>query len=372
MPIKYPLIRPSLPSTEEIAGDIAKVLHSGMITTAEQTRRFEAEVAGFLGVEHVIAVSSCTSGLMLTLRALGLRGEVIIPSFTFTATALAAVWAGLTPVFCDCLDDTLTLDPESVAAAIGPRTTAMMPVPVFGVPCNNDALMDLARKHDLRVVFDSAQALGATYKGQPVGGFGDAEVFSLSPTKVITAVEGGLVTTRRGDLAEVVRRMRDYGKSPDGTDITAQGLSARFSELHAIIGRHNLGRARRLAEARFGRMASFKALLSDLPGLAFLDVPADRVMSGIYMVLRVRAAEAPCTRDELIKRLAERGVQARPYFTPPLHRQTVYAGVAFRCAPSLEVSERAAGECMAIPLYADMTDAEIQEIAREIRTAYVA
>jgi dTDP-4-amino-4,6-dideoxygalactose transaminase len=341
-----------------------------MVTTAAHTRRFEAAVAEFLEVEHVVALSSCTSGLMLALRALGVTGEVIIPSFTFTATGLAAAWAGLKPVFCDCVDSTLTLDPESVAAAIGPETRAMMPVPVFGVPCDIDPLLELAREHDLAVIFDSAQALGASYKGRPLGGFGNAEVFSLSPTKVITAVEGGLVTTRDSALAATLRRMRDYGKNADGSDITDLGLSARFSEIHAIIGARNLAGARDLASARHRNIGKYQRLLGDLPGLGFLEVPADRHSSGIYMVVRVRAAEAPNSRDQMVARLFERGIQAKPYFTPPLHQQAVYAGVAHRLAPSLAVSERAAAECMAIPLYADMSDDEIEEVAAEVRAAY--
>jgi dTDP-4-amino-4,6-dideoxygalactose transaminase len=371
MALKYPIIRPSLPAPEDIAADLAEALGSGMVTTAAYTRRFEAAVAEFLEVEHVVALSSCTSGLMLALRALGVKGEVIVPSFTFTATALAAAWAGLKPVFCDCLNTTLTLDPESVAAAIGPETRAMMPVPVFGVPCDIDPLLELAREHDLAVIFDSAQALGASYKGQPLGGFGNAEVFSLSPTKVITAVEGGLVTTRDGALAATLRRMRDYGKNADGSDITDLGLSARFSEVHAIIGVRNLARARDLATARHRNIGTYQQLLGDLPGLGFLEVPADRHSSGIYMVVRV-GAEAPLSRDQLVARLFERGIQAKPYFTPPLHQQAVYANVAHRSAPSLAVSERAAAECMAIPLYADMTDDEIEEVAAEVRVAYAA
>jgi dTDP-4-amino-4,6-dideoxygalactose transaminase len=372
MALNYPIIRPSLPAPQDIADDLAGALGSGMVTTAAHTRGFEAAVAEFLEVDHVVALSSCTSGLMLALRALGVKGEVLVPSFTFTATALAAAWAGLKPVFCDCLDTTLTLDPESAAAAIGPETRAMMPVPVFGVPCDIDPLLELARERDLAVIFDSAQALGASYKGRPLGGFGHAEVFSLSPTKVITAVEGGLVTTQDAALASTLRRMRDYGKNADGSDITDLGLSARFSEIHAIIGARNLAQARNLISARHRNIARYRELLGDLPGLGFIEVPPDRHASGIYMVLRVSAAEAPCSRDHLVKRLAERGIQSKAYFTPPLHQQAVYAQVEHRAAPSLGVSERAASECMAIPLYADMTEDEIQEVAAEVRAAYVA
>ncbi len=365
----YPLIQPSIPRLEDIVDELSAVLSNPIVTTGPKTREFEASVCELLRVEHTVAVSSCTSGLALTLRALELRGEVIIPAFTFTATGLAAVWAGLTPVFCDCREDTLTLDPESVAAAIGDDTVAMMPVPVFGVPCDNEELLALAEQRGLRVVFDSAQALGSIYRARPLGSFGSAEVFSLSPTKVISAVEGGLVTTNDAQLAERIRRLRDYGKSPDGRDFTDLGLSARFSELHAVIGRHNIARARDLIGARQSRIARFRAALSGTPGLRFVDAPDDRESSGIYMVVRVAADVAGCSRDELSERLAARGCQSRAYFTPPLHQQAVYAEIPHRCAPSLANSERAAKECLAIPLYANMLDSEVDEVASMVRDA---
>ncbi|MCG8418939.1 MAG: DegT/DnrJ/EryC1/StrS family aminotransferase [Proteobacteria bacterium] len=371
MSVRYPIIRPSLPARSDILADLDAVLASGMVTTSGQTRRFEQAIGEFLEVEHVVAVSSCTSGLMLALRALDVRGEAIVPSFTFCATGLAAIWAGLTPVFCDVRPDTLTVDVNSAAQAIGSATRVIMPVPVFGTPCDVAAISDLARERDLVVVYDSAQGLGARYRGRRLGGFGHAEVFSLSPTKVITAVEGGLVTTRDGALASAIRRMRDYGKSADGRDITDLGLSARFSEIHAIIGQRNVARADELIRARHQRIGEFRARLGDLPGVSFLHTPPDCQSSAIYMVLRLSPEDARCSRDQLIDRLAERGVQARGYFSPPLHRQAVFVRHAHRLARSLEVSERAANQCLTIPLYADMTDTELDEVAAEVRAAYL-
>ncbi|MEM9494045.1 MAG: DegT/DnrJ/EryC1/StrS family aminotransferase, partial [Myxococcota bacterium] len=262
--MKYPIIRPSLPASDEILSQVEEVLASGMVTTSAYTRRFESVVSEFLGVEQVVAVSSCTSGLMLVLRALGATGEAVMPSFTFCATGLAAMWAGLVPVFCDVRSDTLTIDVDSARSVSGDATRVSMPVPVFGVPCDSDAIAQLAAERDMIVLYDSAQALGAAYKGKRLGGFGHAEVFSLSPTKVITSVEGGLIATNDGDLAATLRRMRDYGKSPDGKDITAMGLSARFSELHAIVGVHNLARAETLIAGRHRRIDDFRQRLGDL------------------------------------------------------------------------------------------------------------
>src|SRR5262249_32867661 len=149
--------------------------------------RFESAAAEWLGVPHCVAVSSCTSGLILVLRALGLAGEVIIPSFTFFATAHAARWNGLQPVFADCDADTWNIDPADVERRITPRTTGIMAVHLYGNPCNVDALERIAKKHNLKLIFDAAHAFGTEYRGVRVGGFGDAEVFSLSPTKLLVA-----------------------------------------------------------------------------------------------------------------------------------------------------------------------------------------
>jgi dTDP-4-amino-4,6-dideoxygalactose transaminase len=364
MTIRFPIVKPRFPSFDEVAEDFKAILESGMVTTGEKTREFEHSVSSLLGVQHVIALNSCTSGLALGLRAMGLTsGEVVIPSFTFTATALAAIWAGLKPVFCDCEEGTLTISPDSLIEAITPNTVAVMPVAIFGVPPCMDEITAISRKHNLKVLCDSAQALGATYKGQYLGGFGDAEVFSLSPTKVVTAIEGGLFTTNDEALASKIRQMRDYGKSPDGEDIQWVGLSARFSELHAVLGRHNLGKMLEYQASRRQSMAHFIDKLEGLKGVSPVTAPEDREGSLIYMVLRIDSKIANRSREDLCNRLAEQGIQSKKYFWPPLHEQEVYKNRAYRRVSSLNVSELASRECLAIPLYAHMTSDEVDTIA---------
>ncbi len=368
MSIKYPIIRPTLPSFAEVESDLRAILTSGMVTTSSQTRAFEEVAREVLEVDEVIALNSCTAGLMLAFRGLDLRrGEVLIPSFTFTATALAAVWAGMKPVFVDCEPDTLTLDLASARASLTKDTVAIMPVAVFGNPTDAPAIDAFAQEHGLKVIYDSAQGLGAQIGDRPIGGFGNVEIFSLSPTKVITAVEGGLFATNDRALAGRIRQMRDYGKSADGEDIEFLGLSARFSEFHAVIGRHNLEAMSTLREARLERMTQFRAELAGLPGVSFIDPAPGRTGSGIYMVLRVDASVARCSRDDVVARLAERAIQGKKYFTPPVHLQAAYRNLDMGTAPSLEASIKAAAECMAIPLYADMSPSELGEVAAAVR-----
>jgi dTDP-4-amino-4,6-dideoxygalactose transaminase len=248
-----PIIRPTLPNLRQLKELLEAAWETGIVTVGSTVRAFEEEACRKVGAEHAVALSSCTAGLLLVPRALGLHpeGEMIVPSFTFAATAQALVWNQLVPVFCDCLPGTCALDPEDVERNITPKTVAICPVYVYGLPPDMDALVDLGRRKEIPVYFDSAQGLGATYQGKPAGGFGACEVFSLSPTNVVTAIEGGLVTTDDAALAGLLRSLRDYGKDPDnGEDMAYLGLSARMSEVHAAVGLLSLRRMDELVKAR--------------------------------------------------------------------------------------------------------------------------
>ncbi len=203
---RFRFINPTLPPLDRILSEYQQVYHQGLITNGKVVARLEASVCERLGVRHAIAVSSCTSGLMLAMRALGLRGEIILPSFTFFATGHAALWNGLTPVFADCDPHTWNIDPRAVERAITPKTAAILAVHLYGNPAPVADLEWIAGKHGIRLLFDAAHAFGATYKGQAVGQFGDVEVFSLSPTKLLVAGEGGLVCTNDATLAQRASR----------------------------------------------------------------------------------------------------------------------------------------------------------------------
>ncbi len=364
--VEYPVIRPSLPDLEALRPQMAAVWASGRVTTGPQVETFERAVARGIGVRHAIAVSSCTSGLILAVRALELSGEVILPAFTFAATAHALAWNGLTPVFCDSEPGTLNLDPERAAACVTRKTSAIVPVSIFGVPPRVADFDRLARRKGLRLLYDSAQALGARAGGRYVGGFGDAEVFSLSPTKVVTAIEGGLVTTNDGDLARRIRQMRDYGKAGDGEDMEFVGLSARMSEMHALVGRANFSRMRGLIRQRGALVALYRKRLAGLPGVRFQEIPPDVSPSHNYMVVFVDGSGG-VSRDILHRRLKEDGVQTKRYFYPAVHRQTAYRRWSRRFADKLPVAEKAAREGLALPLYGDLLAQDVEAICSRIR-----
>ena len=362
-----PIVEPTLVPWDDVADDLRAVWENPKLTCGEFCRRFEEEAARRIDVPYAIAVGSCTSGLMLCVKAMGLTGEVILPPFTWTATGEALLWNNVTPVFADITPGTYTLDPESAERAITPRTSALMPVTVFGVPPDIDALQDLARRRGLKVLYDSAQGLGSTWRGRPLGAFGDVEVFSLSPTKVVTAVECGLITTRDPDLAARLRRMRDYGKAASGDDIDLLGLSCRPSEFHGLVGWHNLRRVDDLVAARCRLIARYRSQLAGLAGVSFQTLPDWSATTGNYMTIFVRDGEAALSRDALYKALGERGVQTKRYFHPALHLQTVYAAYRSLYEGRLPVAESASLEGLALPLFSHMRDDQVDRVCAAVR-----
>lgn len=363
-----PIIRPTLPSLDEFVGMIRPSWESGAVTNGTVVKALEAEACRQTGARHAVAMSSCTSGLILVPRALNLPpgGEVIVPSFTFTATAQALLWNGLVPVFCDCLPGTCTLDPIDVERNVSPRTVAICAVSIYGLPPDIHPLLEIGRRNGIPVYFDSAQGLGATYHGQPLGQFGACEVFSLSPTKVVTAVEGGLVTTNDTALADRLRSMRDYGRDPvHGEDMVDLGLSARMSELHATVGLWSLRRVHEWGKARLARIDIYRDRLGALPGCWVQELPEDRTTSGNYFVLFI-SGRAKTDRDTVYKKLQQAGIQTKRYFHPPVHEQTLFKQWTTRVSSDLAHTDQASREGLALPLYSHMTLEQLDTVCRAV------
>lgn len=369
-PVSYlhPIVHPTLPEADELLDEMRVILASGRVTTGGQVAAFESEARARTGAGHAIAVSSGTSGLMLLLRALGLpRGsEVITPSFTFAATAHALLWNGLKPVFCDSEPESFTMDAAKAEDLITERTSAIYPVCIFGVPGDLNAYRDMADRHNISLLFDSAQGLGSTYMGIPLGNFGAGEVFSLSPTKVVTAVEGGVVTTNDGDLADRIRSMRDYGKAPDGEDMHWLGLSARMPEMNALIGRWSLARVDKWIAARETIVTRYKERLGELPGISFQRVPEQVVSSRNYVVILLDPQASPVSRDDLHVWLKQEGIQTKRYFYPALHDQKLYSKLDPGCAVRLPVAGQISATSLALPMYSHMSLDIVEEICDRI------
>jgi len=357
-----PIVRPTLPTFAELSSELSEIINSGMVTRGRHLRAFEEAAAGHLKARHAVAVSSCTTGLMLTYQGLGLKGEIIAPSFTFMATISAAVWAGLKPIFADVDRHTHNLDPAAVERAITPTTSAIVAVHNFGNPADIAALEQIAKRRNLKLVFDAAHGFGARYQGVPVGPQGDAQVYSLSPTKLVVAGDGGIVATNSDDLAEKIRRGREYGMG-NGYDSLFAGINARMSEFHACLGRHSLALLEKHAARRQEIVAIFRRELGRLPGLGFQEVLSGNRCSYKDFSITVDSSAFGLSRDEFARALAAENIDTRKYYDPPAHRQTAYRQFS---PPEgrLEVTQWLAASSLSLPLWSHMTDETALEICR--------
>ena len=365
-----PIVSPEGLPNESFLSDVQKILASRRLTNGEYVREFEAAAAEYLGVPHCVAVSSCTTGLVLTLRALQLRGEVILPSFTFHATAHAVAWNGLTPAFVDCEPDTFCISPSAVRERLSPRTAAIVAVHIFGNPASVLELEEIAASAEVPLVCDSAHAFGSKMGAQSIGGFGEAEVFSFSPTKLLVAGEGGLVATRDATLASRLRAARNYGDAGN-SDPELLGLNARMSELHAALALRGLnGIEERIARRNQIRLR-YEASLGAIPGISFQRLqPANSSSYKDFSIL-VDASLFGRSRDWLQDFLRKENIETRRYFWPPVHRQKLYRA-AWNGQP-LPVTDRISNCVLNLPIYSSLTDEEVDFMCGAIlRAAEVA
>jgi dTDP-4-amino-4,6-dideoxygalactose transaminase len=341
--------RPNLPEKQAILGRISGALESGWLTNGGPlVAEFECRVASETEVKHCIATCNGTAALELAIRALGLVGEVIVPAYTFVATAHALAWHGLRPVFCDVDPATHTLDPVQVARAISPRTAAILGVHLWGRSCDVAALAAVAREHAIPLLFDAAHAFGSTYQGKSIGGFGACETFSFHATKFVHCGEGGAVTTNDDRLAERVRQLRNFGFA-GGDRVTSLGINAKMSELSAAVGLTSLDSMATIVAVNRQNYEAYRRRLRPLAGLKLLPHD-DRDKSNYqYVVVEVDAQIAGLTRDELIAVLVAENVLARRYFYPGCHRMEPYCSDAKMAAQSLPVTERLADTVLALP-----------------------
>lgn len=361
------IVRPVLPDFSELSAGVQQILDTRMVTKGPYLETFEAAVREHLGVRHALGVSSCTTGLMLTYKGLGLTGEVIVPSFTFMATVSALVWCGLAPVFVDVKRETTNLDASLVEAAITPRSSAIVAVHNFGNPADIEKLEEIARRRGLKLIFDAAHGFGALYRGRPVGAQGNAQAFSLSPTKLLIAGEGGIVATNDDDLAEKIRMGREYGN--DGSyDSAFAGMNARLSEFNSLMGYYSLQRLEAAAASRNQTVEIYHEQLGCLPGIGFQQVdPQDRNSYKDFSIVVGQQAFG-LSRDELQKALASENIDTRRYYDPPVHRHKAYRPY-YRGQP-LPGTDWLASNSLSLPIWTAMSSETAFGICQAIQRIY--
>jgi len=338
---------------KDIDRALAKVLESGCFILGEEVKALEEEVAGYCGAVYGVGVSSGTDALHLALRAFGIGpgDEVILPSFTFVATAEAVVYCGATPFFVDIDLKTCNLDPNKVEDAITPKTKAIIPVHLFGLPAPMEPLRDLANERSLVLIEDAAQAFGALYKGRRVGSLGDAACFSFFPTKNLNAYgDGGMVLTSREDISERLRMLRVHG-SVERYIHREIGYNSRLDEMQAAILRVKLPHIDFLNEKRRETASSYSQALRGV-----VRVPTEP--AGCYHVYHQYTIGTE-VRDRLKEHLEKRGIGCQIYYPVPLHRQR-----PFKDCPKggLEETEKASKEVLSLPIHPFLTPEEVEEL----------
>ena len=354
--------RPNIGNREQLLARINDMLDRRRLTNnGPFVQELEQRLADFLGVKHCIAMCNATIALEITARALGLRGEVIIPSFTFVASAHALQWQEITPVFCDVNAETHNIDPTRIENLITPRTTGILGVHVWGRACEIETLTTLAHKYRLKLMFDAAHAFACTHQGQMIGGFGDAEVFSFHATKFFNSLEGGAVTTNNDELATRLRGMRNFGFA--GLDnVIDIGTNGKMSEVSAAMGLTSLESLDEFIRINYENYLTYCAGMEGIPGVKLIKFTGKEKNNYQYVVLEIDEREAGISRDLLVQILHAEKILARRYFYPGCHQMEPYRSFFPNAGLLLPETEKLTAKVLQLPTGTAVGKPEIDQI----------
>jgi dTDP-4-amino-4,6-dideoxygalactose transaminase len=340
---------------------VNKILDNEWLTNnGPMVQEFEQRIADHLGVKHCIAMCNGTIALEIAICALKLEGEVIVPSWTFIATAHALYWQGITPVFADIDPATHNLDPDAVRRMITPRTTGIIGVHLWGRAAPVDELQAIADEHGLKLMFDAAHAFGCSYKGQTIGRFGDCEVLSFHATKFFNTFEGGAVVTDNDDLAEAMRLMRNFGFS--GYDnVIYPGTNGKMIEICAAMGLTNISNISNVIAANRDNYRAYRDALSQIPGVTLLVYDEAERNNFQYIVAEIDEDSA-FNRDDIVAALQAENILARKYFWPGCHRMAPYGELFPHAELVLPNTSKVAKQVLVLPNGTTLTTADIEMI----------
>lgn len=361
--------RPNIGNRERLHELIDDVLDRRWLTNnGPYVQEFERRLAEFLGVKHCIAMCNATIALEIVIRALGIKGEVIVPSFTFVATAHALQWQEITPVFCDIDPKTHNLDPDRVEAQVTPRTTGIIGVHLWGRPCNVEALTEIAERRNLKLIFDAAHAFGCAHGGTMIGGFGDAEVFSFHATKFLNSFEGGAVVTNDDELAAKIRLMKNFGFA--GYDqVIYIGTNGKMTEVAAVMGLTTLDRIDEFIAMNHTNYTQYRNELNGLPGVSVMSYDEQEKSNFQYIVAEIDEAVTQISRDQLMEILWAENVLARRYFYPGCHRMEPYRSYFPHAGLQLPETEKLTARVLVLPNGTSVNTDAVQNICGIIRFA---
>ncbi len=359
--------RPNLPDREALLDRIGGVLDRGWLTNnGPLVQELERNLAEYLGVRHCIPICNGTIALELTVRALDLVGEVIVPSFTFVATAHSLFWQQITPVFCDIDPATHNIDPGRVEELVTPKTTGIIGVHVWGRPCAVDALSEIAERRGLKLMFDAAHAFGCSHRGRAIGSNGNAEVFSFHATKFFNTFEGGAIATDDDGLAEKIRLMKNFGFA--GYDnVIYIGTNGKMNEISAAMGLTSLESMDEVVAANVERHDVYREGLAGLPGVRLVEYDTSERSNFQYVVAEVDESSSGLSRDEVLRVLVAENVLARRYFYPGCHRMEPYRSHFPHAGLLLPQTEALAQRVLVLPTGPSLTPEMVRDICGCIR-----
>ena len=361
--------RPNIGNRERLLERFIDILDRRWLTNGgPYVREFEQRVADFLGVKHCIAMCNGTVALEICIRALDLSGEVIMPSYTFIATAHALQWQQITPVFCDIKEYPHNIDPNRIEGLITPRTTAIIGVHAWGIPCDVEAIGEIAKRNNLKVMYDAAHAFGCSHKGQMIGSFGDAEVFSFHATKFVNTFEGGAVVTNSDELAEKIRLMKNFGFVAED-EVGHVGTNGKMQEISGAMGLTSLESMHEFIDVNYANYQHYETYLGDIPGVELLKYNENEKSNYQYIVAEVDEERTGISRDEIIAALRAEDVLARRYFYPGCHNMEPYRSYFPHSGLLLPVTERVAGRVIVLPTGTSMDRELIDRVCSIIRKA---
>lgn len=364
-PIK--ITQPLLPDLDDINYMIKEIWESKQLSNnGKMVMQLERDLSSFLNVENLSVYSNGTIALQIACKLLRLSGEVITTPFTFPATVNALVWNNATPVFCDIEEKTYNINPDIIESLITDKTTAIMPVHVFGNPCDVDKIQLIADKYGLKVLYDAAHAFGVKYKDQPLASFGDISMLSFHATKVYNTIEGGALVFNNPLLKARADEMRNFGILENG-DIIEPGINGKLNEVQAAVGLLLLKKIDEEISKRKSNTLRYYEMLADIPGIS-INKPIDGVVYNYpYFVIAVDKKEYGLSRDELYEKLKVKNVLTRKYFYPLCSNLQSFKNLLSSDKSKLPVANIVADSVLSLPLYGDLSSEDISYICGIIR-----
>lgn len=357
-----PVMRPHLPPLEEYYREIQSVWDNHWLTNSgPKHTEFETQLKRYLSVDNIALFTNGHLALEAAIQALELTGEVITSPYTFASTTQAILHSGLTPVFCDISPDSYTMDPSKIEALITPRTSAILPIHVYGNVCDYEAIDSIAQKYGLKVIYDAAHAFGIRVNGKSIADLGDASMFSFHATKVFHSIEGGALVYRRPELEDILRSWKNFG-IVDVERVERVATNAKMTEFQACMGLCNLRNLSQTMESRKKAVQRYRNHLGQHPGLLLSPEVPGVTYNYAYFAVQVIPEEFGESRDELAQKLESKGIQTRKYFYP-LTSQLSIPGLKAQHTP---IAEKVSSQILTLPLYTDIALEDVDKVCEAV------